>query len=194
MTTAYHWHRRVLQTLQRHVPTERWVLKWPGHANHLPTLLATYPDARIVVCHRDPLAMLSSVSSLTATLRWAHSNEVDLHHVAAEQADTFAAQCDRLTRWDRLRSIEPGRIVHVRFDEFMVDQVEAVRRVHAHFQEPLAPVAVERIEAHLAAKPRGRLGGHEHSFDDLGLDAGMQRERFGEYQRHFGITSETDGG
>ena len=29
-------------------------MKWPGHVNHVEVLLETYPDARIVVCHRDP--------------------------------------------------------------------------------------------------------------------------------------------
>jgi hypothetical protein len=158
--------------------------------NHLPTLLATYPDARIVVCHRDPIAMLSSVTSLTATLRWAHADSVDLADVAREQSDTFAAQCDRLTRWDRDGVLDPCRVVHVRFDQFTADQVATVAAVHDHFGEPFDGADESRIREHLAARPHGRLGGHSHSFADLGLDPNEQRARFAEYLDRFAIAPE----
>ena len=45
-----------------------WVLKSPVHLHALPTLLAVYPDARLVVTHRDPLTVLASLTSLVATL------------------------------------------------------------------------------------------------------------------------------
>ena len=104
MRTAYAWHRRVLQILQHRFEPRTWVVKWPGHVNHVPVMLETYPDARLVVCHRDPLAMLSSVTSLTATLRWAHANSIDFAAIAREQADTFGAQCDHLLEARRDRS------------------------------------------------------------------------------------------
>jgi hypothetical protein len=46
------------------------------------------------------------------------------------------------------------------------------------------------VRQHLDAKPRGRHGGHEHTFDELGLDRDEQRARFAEYQEYFGIESE----
>ena len=76
---AYEWHQLVLQVLQRRDDAPRWVVKSPGHMAVLPSLLDQYPDANVVVCHRDPLEMLSSVTSLLATLRWAHANTVDYH-------------------------------------------------------------------------------------------------------------------
>ena len=74
MTPAYEMHRLVLQVLQRRMPARRWVLKSPVHLQALPTLVATYPDASFVVTHRDPVAVLSSVSSLVATVRAAFSD------------------------------------------------------------------------------------------------------------------------
>ncbi len=193
MRTAYEWHRRVLQVLQRHHGPRRWVTKWPTHVSHLRLLLETYPDARVVVCHRDPLVMLSSVTSLTATLRWAHAENVDIEAVGREQAEVFAAQCDRLVDADRLGVVPSGRIVHVHFADFMADQTSTVAKVHESLGLPFGADDERRVREHLAAKPRGRLGGHEHSFAQIGLDRSEQRRRFAKYQEHFGIEPEPDG-
>jgi hypothetical protein len=190
MRTAYAWHRRVLQVLGHRFPPRRWVVKWPGHVNHLAVLLETYPDARIVVCHRDPLAMLSSVSSLVASLRWAHCESVDFAATAREQADAFAEQCDRLLAWRTSTQVDPRRVVDVRFDELVADQAGVVSAVYEQLEIPMTAAAESRVAALLAAKPRGRHGGHDHTFADLGLDRAEQRARFAAYQEHFGIRSE----
>src|SRR6185436_15292221 len=166
MRTAYAWHRRVLQILQHRFAAPRWVVKWPGHVNHVEVLLETYPDARIVVCHRDPVAMLSSVTSLIASLRWAHSESVDFVATAREQADVFAEQCDRLVRWRADTMVDPARVVDVRFDELVADQAGVVAGVYERLEIPMPPAAKQRVAQLLAAKPRGRHGGHEHTFDD----------------------------
>jgi hypothetical protein len=153
-------------------------------------LLETYPDARIVVCHRDPLAMLSSVTSLTATLRWAHANSVDYQQVAREQANMFTAQCDRLLEARRSGVIDESRVVDVQFDAFVADQVGSVAAVHEHLGLDFGADVEARVRDHLAAKPRGRHGGHEHSVEALGLDPDDLRARFAAYQDYFGVRSE----
>ncbi len=190
MRSAYAWHRRILQVLQHRDVDRTWVVKWPGHVNHVPVLLETYPDARLVVCHRDPLAMLSSVTSLIATLRWAHANTVDYRAIAREQADMFAAQCNRLLEARRRGAIDEERVVDVRFDELVADQVGTVRSVHEHLGIDFGPEVEARVREHLAAKPRGRHGGHEHSVEALGLDPAELRARFADYQDYFGVRSE----
>jgi hypothetical protein len=190
MRSAYAWHRRILQVLQHRFEPLTWVVKWPGHVNHVPVMLETYPNARLVVCHRDPLAMVSSVTSLTATLRWAHARSVDYEAVAREQADMFAAQCDRLLEARRSGAIDESRVVDVRFEEFVADQVGTVRAVHEQLGLDFGPEIQARVTAHLDAKPRGRHGGHEHSVEALGLDPDELRARFAEYQDYFGVRSE----
>ncbi len=67
--TAYDYHRTVLQVLQSGgVRGERWSLKCPYHAMHLDALTAVYPDARLVLLHRDPVVLAASVCSLITTL------------------------------------------------------------------------------------------------------------------------------
>jgi hypothetical protein len=69
MQPAYDIHQTVLQAFQRAQPTERWVLKSPNHLWSLDSLLATYPDARIVWMHRDPASVITSLASLNNAMQ-----------------------------------------------------------------------------------------------------------------------------
>ena len=77
--SAYAWHRQVLQVLQSGGVRGRWSLKSPHHALHLDALTATYPDARLVLMHRDPTVLCASVCSLITTLTGTFS---DADHTA----------------------------------------------------------------------------------------------------------------
>lgn len=190
MRPAYEYHRLVLQLLQRHHPERTWVLKAPGHLAHLPLVLAMYPDARIVVCHRDPLAMISSVTSLTATLRWGHAERVDYHALAHENMDQFGRNLDAVLT-QRLRGVlTDQQVVDVRFDEFVTDQAGTVSRIAAHFGIDTGDDIDAAVRTHLAPKPAAKSGGHRHSVDDLGIDVDAERERFRPYMQHFGIVEE----
>ena len=48
---------------------DRWMLKTGAHMWGLAQLLETYPDARIVFTHRDPVKSMTSYASLTALVR-----------------------------------------------------------------------------------------------------------------------------
>jgi hypothetical protein len=78
---GYRFHRRLLRLLQWRAPG-RWMLKGPAHLATLPALFAEYPDARVVVTHRDPLKVIPSLVSLMATMRWQRSDKVDYERIA----------------------------------------------------------------------------------------------------------------
>ena len=187
---AIEWHRRTLQILQHGAGPGRWVLKWPGWLQVLPQLLEAHPAATVVVCHRDPLEMLSSVTSLVTTLRSCHAEGVDRREVASEQADHYAALLQRHVA-DRDAGIPPAaQVVDVHFAQLVADPVAVVRAVHATAGLPFAAEDEARVAAHLAARPKGRHGGHDHDFASLGLDRDAERDRFVGYQRRFGVPSE----
>ena len=184
------WHRRVLQVLQHGAGPGRWVLKWPAWLQVLPSLMKAYPNATVVVCHRDPLEMLSSVTSLLTTLRSAHADGVDIRDVGRQQADRQLALLTQHMA-DRDAGIpSPAQVVDVHFADLNDDPVDAVRRVHAAAGIPFTAEDEARITAHLGDKPRGRHGGHQHDFGAIGLDRDRERARFASYQERFGVPSE----
>ena len=65
-TPHYSYMKTVLQILQWYAPRERWVLKSPQHLEQLGPLLATFPDATVIVTHRDPVAVVQSMITMLA--------------------------------------------------------------------------------------------------------------------------------
>ncbi len=187
MTPSYEMHRLVLQILQRHMPTEKWVLKSPVHLHNLPVLLDTYPDAQLVITHRDPLAILGSVTSLIATLRWAHSDKVDTAVIGRYHADLYHSDLDGLVDLEAEGMLRKGRVAHGSFAEFNADGVGVVARIYEELGIELPDDVRDAMAAALAASPREKHGDHSWSFDWLGLDADEQSERFSRYCAAFGL-------
>jgi hypothetical protein len=165
-------------------------LKSPVHLHSLPVLLATYPDARLVVTHRDPLAVLPSVTSLVATMRWAHSDHVDFADIGRYHTDLYSRSLDGLVDLTERGAFEGVTVHHTHYSAFMADPIGTVDTVARAIGTPLNGVTTTRMHEYLDAHPQGRHGEHRYSFDDLGLDRTEARERFARYQQSFAVESE----
>jgi hypothetical protein len=190
MTPAYEWHRLVLQILQRRYRATRWVLKSPVHLHSLPTLRAVFPDARVLVTHRDPLAVLGSVSSLVATPRYAHSDRVDLTEIGGYHADLYHRSLDGLVDLAADGVLEPAPVVHTRYDGFLTDPLDVISTVYEGMGRELTAATVDAMRAYRDAHPQGAHGGHAWSFADLGLDPARERARYERYQSYFRVPDE----
>jgi hypothetical protein len=190
MTPAYEWHRLVLQILQRRFRDVRWVLKSPVHLHSLPVLLAVYPDARLVVTHRDPLSVLPSVTSLVATMRWTHSDTVDFADIGRYHTDLYSGSLDRLVDLTECGALDGVTVHHTHYASFMADPISTVTAVADAIGTPLDPEVDARMRAYLDDHPQGALGEHRYSFDDLHADPDAVRARFGRYQSAFDVPNE----
>lgn len=187
---VYAFHRRFLQFLQDGKPGLRWVLKSPAHLWQLPALLATYPDARLVQTHRDPLAIVSSLASMLSVMRSAYSGDIDRHAIAREWLAECASALDASVAARRAGVVAPGQVLDIPFRAFMADPPAALRALYAHFgmdfNEPLAAA----IGAYVRENPAGGPSGHRHHFEDTGLDPAASRQAVWAYQAYFGVPSE----
>ncbi len=190
MRPAYDYHRLVLALLQRRSPRPQWVLKSPVHLHSLPTLLDVYPDARIAVTHRDPLAVLGSVSSLVAHLRWVHSDSVDLAGIGSYHAELYARSLNALATVPDPRLAEPGRLHSGSFAELSADPIGAAQACYDTWRQPMSGPAREKMQEYVSARPRGRHGSHEYAFAELGLDVAAERIRFAPYTSRFDVPDE----
>jgi sulfotransferase family protein len=188
----YDWHKRHLQTLQwvAERPTTRWVVKAPSHLSALPRLFATYPDARVVITHRDPLRVIGSLSDLMATLHYMHSDHVD-HAVLVEfMAMGLELQMDEVTKERDAGAIPGDQITDVVYRDLVADPMGTVEGLYRSWDVPVSPEFRARLGAYLAARHVGRQGGHDYSFADTGLDLATHRAQVAPYQERFGVPSE----
>jgi hypothetical protein len=189
-TPLYARHRRLLQLLQWRRPAQRWVLKAPSHMNHLRELFATYPDARVVITHRDPLQVLGSLANLMASLRWTRSDRVDYQAVVAAMAFGHAYLAEQVMKQRDSGALPEDQILDVRYCDLVADPAGTVRAIGAWQGAPLGADAEAAIRGWVDARPKDRHGAHEYSFADTGLDLATERARHAEYQRRYGVPSE----
>jgi hypothetical protein len=186
--SAYEYHRAALQVLQSGGVRGRWTLKSPHHAIALEHLTAVYPDARLVLLHRDPVVLTASVCSLIATLS---STFTDADHTAyiAEHWPTMLEES--VARIEGFRAAHPEHpIVDVQYVDLVGDPVATVRSIYAAVGDELDDAGAKAIGAYVDAHPRGEFGAHRYDVSEFGLDTDELAERFSAYTDRYAVPRE----
>jgi hypothetical protein len=191
LAPAFAFHRRFLQHLQSRCRRERWVLKAPSHLGVLPRLFAEYPDARVVVTHRDPLKVLPSVASILYSTAWVRSDAVDARAVLGwftpETCDRLLSQLDA---WRDAGALPAAQLCDVRYADLMARPIETLASIYERFGIPFEAEAEARMRRTLERKPKDARGAHRYAFENTGREPARERERFRAYQERHGVVSE----
>ena len=200
----YRFHKRFLQTLQhrdRQRSTEhcghsaglsgaRFLLKTPAHLGFLPELFATYPDARVVFTHRDPLKFIGSSANLTGVLHWMRSDDVDLSMRGPIMAAVYEILLGGALQQRIAGAVPNEQIADVHFRTLMADPVASVEAAYDALGLPFDVSLRTSIPAYLAAKPKGKFGVHRYDPARLGLDEAGLRAQFADYIAHYDVDVE----
>lgn len=186
----YDFHRKVLQLLQSHHAGERWVLKAPSHLSQLPTLFATYPDARVVITHRDPLKVVGSLANMMATLLSMRSDDVDYDVIIQLIAFGSGMQLDEISAQIDAGALPGDQITNVIYRDLVDDPIGCVHRLYDGWDIEVSPQFETALERCVADRAVRRHGSHEYRFEDTGLDLATERARVADYQRRYGVPSE----
>jgi sulfotransferase family protein len=188
---AYRLHRRFLQHLQWRCRSDRWVLKAPAHLHALPELFAVYPDADVIMTHREPLEVLPSEASLHAVLRQSFSDVVDPVAVGREVTELTAAELRRGLEARDHGCAPPQRFFDVRYCDLVADAIGTVQRIYAHFALPFTPTAEARMRHYLAQMPKDKHGAHVYTLEQFGLNLDEEHERYRTYRERFLLAGST---
>jgi Sulfotransferase family len=183
---AMNYHRAVLQSLQHGAPPRTWVLKTPVYLMMLDLLYATYPDAAVIMTHRDPIKTLPSGLSTLATVRWLRSDHVELEKMDGTGAGILLFALMQREQAGTL----PGRLVHVQFADLMRDPVAAIERMYGELGRAFRPEHADKIRDYLAHKPKGKFGAHKYSAEDWGLDSARIRRESAPYMEYYRVPRE----
>jgi hypothetical protein len=182
---AYAHHRKVLQVLQWRSPGERWTLKSPAHLLALGPLLDTYPDARLIWTHRDPVDVVASVASLNAALQSIMSDDVDPARLGPFWQERLATLVERGVADLDDRGDVP--VAHVHYRDLVGDPVATVASIYRSLGLPGDDLTERRMQAWMETNPQDRWGRHRYDPEEFGLDPGGIRDRFAGYRDRFGL-------
>jgi hypothetical protein len=176
---AYVVHKHVLQHLQAFAPRSWWCLQSPQHLFWLDRLMETYPDARVVMVHRDPATALPANAGLVTVLRRG-SGQDDPKAVGAEEVAIWGQAVRRALAY-RESGACAGQFFDCQHDDFVREPIETVEAIYEYFDMTLTDEARARMTAFMAARRQAVRGKRLYAPDQFGLDAKTLRREFGEY-------------
>ncbi len=176
----YRYARRQLQLLSWKVRGGHWVLKSPVHQYCLDALLGAHPDARIIVTHRDPRAVVPSLCSLAAAVRGIFADRVDLRALGEEFLEAVARGA--FDAGNARESLDPSRFFDVGYDRLVSDPIGTIRDACDHFGADFTPTFEANARRWLVENPQHRRGVHRYRLEDFGLDGEAVDRHFARYR------------
>ena len=175
------WHKRFLQFLQSGgLRPKRWLLKSPVHLLRLKELFEVYPDARVIMTHRDPREIVGSITSLVSSVRSAYSDEEDGARTGAEVLTFWARSFDRFLK-ARTELDREDQIMDIKFEDFVADQMRTVERIYDRFDLQLGRESRTRMQAFLRQEPKDKHGVHEYSLEAYAIASADVRREYANY-------------
>jgi Sulfotransferase family len=189
IVAAFRHHKRALQLMQSRAPGQ-WLLKHPSHACFLDALLAVYPDARIVVTHRDPIRPLGSSCDASHHITAQFNAGLDPRHVGRETLRIIERTLEQVSA---LRDAHPRTEVHdIHYLSFVQNPIGEIKRLYEFLGQALSDNVQCDMRNHLAAQSarRAKIGPHRYSLADYGLSRQKLPRIFADYVEQFGIERE----
>lgn len=171
MKKSYWFHKRFLQHLQRQRETKRWVLKMPFHMFTMDELMKTYPDAKVIFMHRDPVDVVGSWCSLVRTTRSILNKDVNLDTIGAEELDALSTMTSNASQFRKAHRELDNRFVDVHYDDFIQNPFKTLRRVYDTFDISMPSDLEEKIDNYLVKDKKSRASciKHNYSLKEFGL-------------------------
>ena len=177
--------KTILKYLQWQDPSRRgskWILKSPSNLPYAETAAAAFPDALLIMTHRDPVQTVPSYVSMQAAL----------YKLSATLSDTEvgAFWFPRLAEWMHMFEAARERIGEQRFID--IDYREVGKDPLGQAQRVLARMGIatdDKLEAALAefmaGNQREQRPMHDYSLERFGLDEEAIKREFAAYRERY---------
>ena len=184
----YSYMKKVLKVLQYLRGPKRWVLKSPQHMEQLPVLYETFPDATFVLPHRDPAAILVSLSTMLSYSSRMSRSPVLPTEITAYWQDRLRRMLTACVR-DHA-NLPAEQTVDITFDDFMADDIAAVERIYRVAGREFTDRIRQQMKEYMREHPRGRFGAIKYNTEELGVDIKTVRKEYGFYMERFRLREE----
>jgi hypothetical protein len=186
----YRIHKAMLQQFQYRRPRKRWVLKG-FHGFRLKEFFEAYPDATLVWLHRDPVQVAASRTMMMADIAEGMVGPIDLQTEAKKHLEmTRAGIANTMTN----PMVDDPRILHVRYRDFVSDQIGTIRNYYEFAGRQLSTEAEAAMRGYLANNKGDRYGKFHYSttlLTEIGEDLDALHEEFRPFRERFGVEIES---
>jgi len=185
---VFRYERMFFTMLDAYRPARpHWTLKAPNYANYFPVIFEEYPDARIVVTHRNPLVTLPSYCRLMES--WCIAFDRDgsfdkyrfgqFHQVSIEKCLMVPLN------YRRDHPEKENQIFDCMYEELFSNPIAMVKKIYNRFGLDYTREYEERMKIYLRNNRQGRYGRHTYSLQEYGFEKESIYHKFRDYMEQY---------
>lgn len=160
----------------------RWILKSPSNLPYAETAAAAFPEALLVMTHRDPVEIVPSYVSMEAAL-YKLSATVPDEEVGGFW---FARLVQWMRRFEEARArIGEDRFLDISYREVVREPLVQARRVLERIGVNVDDKMDQALTEFMAGNQREQRPTHEYSMERFGLDEAAIRREFAAYRARY---------
>jgi hypothetical protein len=183
---AYADLRTTLKFLQWQEPSRRgkpWVLKAPEHVLAPEALLATFPDCKVIVTHRNPLQVIPSICSMWYTIQRLTIAQPDRLKIGQASRLRWGPTLEKFTA---LRErIGDDRFIDIDYRDLLKNPLGESKKALAALGMAVDAQGEAAIRTWLEENSRDQRASHEYTAADYGLSERELESDFANYIRRF---------
>ncbi|WP_159980131.1 MULTISPECIES: sulfotransferase [unclassified Novosphingobium] len=184
---AYRHFHRCVQLIGANDPGKRWLLKNPGHIEHLDLLFAVFPDARVIQTHRDPGKALPSLVSLLMNLNGLMEPDRTRQRAENLLRREVAKWANAVKKADAVRAAFPGQVLDVVHADFHARPMETVEAIYRFIDMEIPEETRAALGRRIDEKPELSRGVHRYSITDYGMSTDEARAPFTDYIQRYDL-------
>ncbi|MFN3469060.1 MAG: sulfotransferase family protein [Novosphingobium sp.] len=177
--------KTILKYLQWQDPSRRgrkWILKSPQNLPYTDVIAEAFPDAVLVMTHRDPLEVVPSYVSMEAALYKLNS----VHSDEAVGAFWFPRLAEWMQRFEEARArIGEERFIDIDYREVAREPLKQATRVLAHIGIAIDDKIEAALAEFMAGNKREQRPMHDYSLARFGLNEAEVRDAFASYRARY---------
>jgi len=185
---GYIYYKKILQYLHWQRASGRWLLKSPHHLEHLSEILKIFPQAKIIMPHRDPLKVVPSFCSMMAHAYGIFSDNVDAHKVGKHWLSKMAKMV--LKAIEERGKTDGSNFIDVHYKNLVSNPLIEFEKIYDFLGLEMEAERKNVIKSWLEKNPQHKYGKHIYRLEDFGLSGQDVRNAFEKYYNAFSIFRE----
>ncbi|MBA57565.1 MAG: hypothetical protein CMQ40_00185 [Gammaproteobacteria bacterium] len=181
---AYRYHEMYLKWLQA-IDTNnsrRWILKAPGHLLSIPALFSTYPDAKIIQLHRNPVEVIPSMASLFLHIRKPFTKHIEAKEIGRDVKKQWHSAIYSTMDYRANNPSSDSKFLDINYKELISDPRTTITRILNHCDIATNDEYERTIDIYLENHPKGKHGAHTYTLSQFDLTADEVEFLFREYE------------
>lgn len=185
----FRYERLFFTMLDAYRPAKsHWTLKAPIYAPFFPIIFDEYPDARVILTHRNPIYTFPSVCRIMESWHIAFDKDgsFDKHHFAEFQQVYMEKYILVPLKYRNEHPEKEKQIFDCMYEELFSNPIEMVKRIYQKYELDYSKEFEERMKNYLRNNKQGKYGRHKYSLEEYGFTGEGLFQRYKGYMDHYG--------